>query len=81
MLYLWKKVKTELTTAVVTKPEVKLSAQRSEVSVEVSKVTDADGCSYRTPNATTAELNLQEGAAAEGDTVVIDFTARFYRRC
>ena len=51
-----------LTAAVVTKPEVKLGAYKDlEVSVEVSKRNNL------------AELVVKEGAAAEGDTVVIDF--------
>ena len=61
---------------VVTKPEVKLGAYKDlEVSVEVSKeVTDAevDERIERERN-NLAELVLKDGAAAEGDTVVIDF--------
>ena len=61
---------------VVTKPEVKLGAYKDlEVSVDVSKeVTDAevDERIERERN-NLAELVLKDGAAAEGDTVVIDF--------
>ena len=65
-----------LTAAVVTKPEVKLGAYKDlEVSVEVSKeVTDADvDARIERERNNLAELVVKEGAAAEGDTVVIDF--------
>ena len=65
-----------LTAAVVTKPEVKLGAYKDlEVSVEVSKeVTDADvDTRIERERNNLAELVVKEGAAAEGDTVVIDF--------
>ena len=65
-----------ITAEVVTKPEVKLGAYKDlEVSVDVSKeVTDAevDERIKRERN-NLAELVLKDGAAAEGDTVVIDF--------
>ena len=65
-----------ITAEVVTKPEVKLGAYKDlEVSVDVSKeVTDAevDDRIERERN-NLAELVLKDGAAAEGDTVVIDF--------
>ena len=65
-----------ITAEVVTKPEVKLGAYKAlEVSVEVSKeITDAevDERIERERN-NLAELVLKDGAAAEGDTVVIDF--------
>ena len=65
-----------ITAEVVTKPEVKLGAYKDlEVSVDVSKeVTDAevDERLERERN-NLAELVLKDGAAAEGDTVVIDF--------
>lgn len=65
-----------ITADVVTKPEVRLGAYKDlEVSVEVSKeVTDAevDERIERERN-NLAELVLKDGAAAEGDTVVIDF--------
>ena len=65
-----------ITAEVVTKPEVKLGAYKDlEVSVDVSKeVTDAevDERIERERN-NLAELVLKDGAAAEGDTVVIDF--------
>ena len=65
-----------ITADVVTKPEVKLGAYKDlEVSVDVSKeVTDAevDERIERERN-NLAELVLKDGAAAEGDTVVIDF--------
>ena len=65
-----------ITAEVVTKPEVKLGAYKDlEVSVEVSKeVTDAevDERIERERN-NLAELVLKDGAAAKGDTVVIDF--------
>ena len=65
-----------LTAAVVTKPEVKLGAYKDlEVSVEVSKeVTDADvDARIERERNNLAELVVKEGAAAEGDTVVINF--------
>ena len=65
-----------MTAAVVTKPEVKLGAYKDlEVSVEVSKeVTDADvDARIERERNNLAELVVKEGAAAEGDTVVIDF--------
>ena len=65
-----------LTAEVVTKPEVKLGDYRNlEVSVEVTKeVTDeeVDAKVERERN-NLAELVIKEDAAAEGDTVVIDF--------
>ena len=65
-----------ITAEVVTKPEVKLGAYKDlEVSVDVSKeVIDAevDERIERERN-NLAELVLKDGAAAEGDTVVIDF--------
>ncbi len=65
-----------ITAEVVTKPEVKLGAYKDlEVSVDVSKeITDAevDERIERERN-NLAELVLKDGAAAEGDTVVIDF--------
>ena len=65
-----------ITAEVVTKPEVKLGAYKDlEVSVEVSKeVTDADVEErIERERNNLAELVLKDGAAAEGDTVVIDF--------
>lgn len=65
-----------LTAEVVTKPEVKLGDYKNlEVSVEVTKeVTDeeVDDKVERERN-NLAELVIKEDAAAEGDTVVIDF--------
>ena len=65
-----------LTAEVVTKPEVKLGDYRNlEVSVEVTKeVTDeeVDAKVERERN-NLAELVIKEDAAAEGDTVIIDF--------
>ena len=65
-----------LTAEVVTKPEVKLGDYKNlEVSVEVTKeVTDeeVDAKVERERN-NLAELVIKEDAAAEGDTVVIDF--------
>ncbi len=65
-----------LTAEVVTKPEVKLGDYKNlEVSVDASKeVTDeeVDAKVERERN-NLAELVVKEGAAAEGDTVVIDF--------
>ena len=65
-----------LTAEVVTKPEVKLGAYKDlEVSVEVSKeVTDADvDARIERERNNLAELVVKEGAAENGDTVVIDF--------
>ncbi len=65
-----------LTAAVVTKPEVKLGAYKDlEVSVEVSKeVTDEDvDARIERERNNLAELVIKEGAAENGDTVVIDF--------
>lgn len=65
-----------LTAEVVTKPEVKLGAYKdSEVSVEVSKeVTDEDvDAKLENERKNLAELVVKEGAAENGDTVVIDF--------
>ena len=61
---------------VVTKPEVKLGAYKNlEVSVDLSKeVTDEDvNARIERERNNLAELVLKDGAAAEGDTVVIDF--------
>ena len=65
-----------LTAEVVTKPEVKLGAYKElEVSVEVSKeVTDEDvDAKLENERKNLAELVVKEGAAENGDTVVIDF--------
>lgn len=65
-----------LTAKVVTKPEVKLGAYKDlEVSVEVSKeVTDEDvDAKLENERKNLAELVVKEGAAENGDTVVIDF--------
>ena len=65
-----------LTAEVVTKPEVKLGAYKDlEVSVEVSKeVTDEDvDAKVENERKNLAELVVKEGAAENGDTVVIDF--------
>ncbi|KXT73556.1 Cell division trigger factor [Streptococcus sp. DD10] len=65
-----------ISATVVTKPEVKLGAYKDlEVSVEVTKeVTDADVDErIERERNNLAELALKDGAAAEGDTVVIDF--------
>lgn len=65
-----------LTAEVVTKPEVKLGAYKDlEVSVEVSKeVTDEDvDAKLENERKNLAELVVKEGAAENGDTVVIDF--------
>lgn len=65
-----------LTAEVVTKPEVKLGAYKDlEVSVEVSKeVTDEDvDVKLENERKNLAELVVKEGAAENGDTVVIDF--------
>ena len=64
------------TAEVVTKPEVKLGAYKDlEVSVEVSKeVTDEDvDAKLENERKNLAELVVKEGAAENGDTVVIDF--------
>ncbi|MGT2949109.1 trigger factor [Streptococcus devriesei] len=66
----------EITAEVVTKPEVKLGDYKNlEVSVEESKeVTDAEvDEKIERERSNLAELVLKEDAAAEGDTVVIDF--------
>ena len=65
-----------LTAEVVTKPEVKLGAYKDlEVSVEASKeVTDEElGAKLENERKNLAELVVKEGAAENGDTVVIDF--------
>ena len=65
-----------LTAEVVTKPEVKLGAYKDlEVSVEVSKeVTDEEvDAKLENERKNLAELVVKEGAAENGDTVVIDF--------
>ena len=65
-----------LTAEVVTKPEVKLGAYKDlEVSVEVSKeVTDEEvDAKLENERKNLAELVVKEGAAGNGDTVVIDF--------
>lgn len=65
-----------LTAEVVTKPEVKLGAYKDlEVSVEVSKeVTDEDvDAKLENERKNLSELVVKEGAAENGDTVVIDF--------
>ncbi|MDU5563056.1 MAG: trigger factor [Streptococcus vestibularis] len=65
-----------LTAEVVTKPEVKLGAYKDlEVSVEVSKeVTDEEvDAKLENERRNLAELVVKEGAAENGDTVVIDF--------
>ena len=65
-----------LTAEVVTKPEVKLGAYKDlEVSVEVSKeVTDEDvDAKLENERKNLAELIVKDGAAENGDTVVIDF--------
>lgn len=65
-----------LIAEVVTKPEVKLGAYKDlEVSVEVSKeVTDEDvDAKLENERKNLAELVVKEGAAENGDTVVIDF--------
>ncbi|MET3633786.1 trigger factor [Streptococcus porcorum] len=65
-----------ITAEVITKPEVKLGDYKDlEVSVEVSKeVTDeeVDAKVERERN-NLAELVIKDGAAEQGDTVVIDF--------
>ena len=65
-----------LTAEVVTKPEVKLGAYKNlEVSVEVSKeVTDEEvDAKLENERKNLSELVVKEGAAENGDTVVIDF--------
>lgn len=65
-----------LTAEVVTKPEVKLGAYKDlEVSVEASKeVTDEEvDAKLENESKNLAELVVKEGAAENGDTVVIDF--------
>ena len=65
-----------LTAEVVTKPEVKLGAYNDlEVSVEASKeVTDEEvDAKLENERKNLAELVVKEGAAENGDTVVIDF--------
>ena len=65
-----------LTADVVTKPEVKLGAYKDlEVSVEASKeVTDEEvDAKLENERKNLAELVVKEGAAENGDTVVIDF--------
>ena len=65
-----------LTAEVVTKPEVKLGAYKDlEVSVEASKeVTDEEvDAKLESERRNLAELVVKEGAAENGDTVVIDF--------
>lgn len=65
-----------LTAEVVTKPEVKLGTYKDlEVSVEASKeVTDEEvDAKLENERRNLAELVVKEGAAENGDTVVIDF--------
>ena len=65
-----------LTAEVVTKPEVKLGAYKDlEVSVEASKeVTDEEvAAKLENERKNLAELVVKEGAAENGDIVVIDF--------
>ena len=65
-----------LTAEVVTKPEVKRGAYKDlEVSVEASKeVTDEEvDAKLENERKNLAELVVKEGAAENGDTVVIDF--------
>jgi len=65
-----------ISAEVVTKPEVKLGSYKNlEVSVDLSKeVTDEDvNARIERERNNLAELVLKDGAAAEGDTVVIDF--------
>ena len=65
-----------LTAEVVTKPEVKLGAYKDlEVSDEASKeVTDEEvDAKLENERKNLAELVVKEGAAENGDTVVIDF--------
>ena len=70
-----------LTAEVVTKPEVKLGAYKDlEVSVEASKeVTDEEvDAKLENERKNLAELVVKEGAAENGDTVVIDFVGSVY---
>ena len=65
-----------LTAEVVTEPEVKLGAYKDlEVSVEASKeVTDEEvDAKLESERKNLSELVVKEGAAENGDTVVIDF--------
>ena len=65
-----------LTAEVVTKPEVKLGAYKDlEVSVEASKEVADEEVDAKLENErkNLAELVVKEGAAENGDTVVIDF--------
>lgn len=65
-----------ITAEVVTKPDVKLGAYKDlEVSVDLTKeVTDEDvDARLDRERNNLAELVVKEGAAEEGDTVVIDF--------
>lgn len=65
-----------ITAQVVTKPEVKLGQYKDlEVSVEVSTEVTAEEVDARLEREQNnlAELVIKEGAAANGDTVVIDF--------
>ena len=65
-----------LTAEVVTKPEVKLGAYKDlEVSVEASKEVTDEEVDAKLENArkNLAELVVKEGAAENGDIVVIDF--------
>ena len=65
-----------LTAEVVTKPEVKLGAYKDlEVSVEASKDVTYEEVDAKLENErkNLAELVVKEGAAENGDTVVIDF--------
>ena len=65
-----------LTAEVVTKPEVKLGAYKDlEVSVEASKEVTGEEVDAKLENErkNLAELVVKEGAAENGDTVVIDF--------
>ena len=65
-----------LTAEVVTKPEVKLGAYKDlEVSVEASKEVTEEEVDAKLENErkNLAELVVKEGAAENGDTVVIDF--------
>ena len=69
----------EITAEVVVKPEVKLGEYKNlEVSVDVTKeVTDADvDAKIEAAQKNLAELVIKEDAAANGDTVVIDFEGK-----
>lgn len=69
----------EITAEVVVKPEVKLGDYKNlEVSVDVTKeVTDADvDAKIEAAQKNLAELVIKEDAAANGDTVVIDFEGK-----